>query len=84
LEFHRLPATLVISNPEFFRLEQPDRRRIDEPTANMTGYAFGIWGGAGNKEAYLVDVNGMILHSGQLNRSLERQFRELLDVVMNR
>jgi len=84
LEFHRLPATLVISNPTHFKLSQPDGRRIDAPTPNTLGYVFGVGASVGNTQAYLVDVNGMILHAEPLNSPSERRFGELLDVVMNR
>ncbi|HEX6052442.1 MAG TPA: hypothetical protein VFZ21_24430, partial [Gemmatimonadaceae bacterium] len=39
---HRAPGTLVVAATDFFRLPEPDRRRIDRPNPpNVTPYTFG-------------------------------------------
>ena len=84
LGFHRLPATLAVATTPFFRLDPPDRRRIDEPVENAVNYLFGEGQKMFPRVGYLVDKDGMVLYSGYFGRQTERYLREILDVVMRR
>ncbi len=80
LGFHRIPATLAVVNTPFFRLQAPDSRRIDRSVENAVGYHTG-----GNRAAYLIDSNGMVLlFADELGRNSEKNFTDLLDVMMTR
>ncbi len=82
---HRIPAVLAVAEQKYFRLPKPDERRIDEPHDNSLNYRFGnpdarIPSG----KAFLVDVDGSILYSAEINPITERKFNELLKAVTNR
>lgn len=81
----RLPVTLIVAEQKFFKLPEPDGRRVDEIHSNTLNYSFGknitrIQSG----RAYLVDVDGTILFAEGLNPHTERQFNRLLRVITNR
>ena len=59
LEKHHLPGALAVTNTDFWRLQDPDRRRIERTAANKTSYTFGPRWPAGG--AYLVDRSGTIV-----------------------
>lgn len=88
LGFHRLPATLAVANTSFFRLEGIDRRRIDEAVPNDVNYSFGQGPGPSvvpRAQVYLIDTNGMIIHSNSLiPASTEQTLTEMLDVMVQR
>ena len=86
LGFHRLPATLIIENTQFFRLEKYDRRRIDLPADNATRYLFGNERASeiGNKYALLIDADGTVLDADHLVPWTEKRFRELLEIITKR
>ncbi len=86
LGYHRLPATLIIANTQFFRLEKYDRRRIDVPVDNTTQYLFGNERARElpNKHAFVIDVDGTVLEAGILNRGNEQRFREVLEIITKR
>lgn len=85
LSTHKLPATLAVSEQEFFKLPAPDGRRVDTPHENSINYLFGS--GATrvpSSTAFLIDVDGTILYGNGLSRFSERKFTELLNVITNR
>jgi hypothetical protein len=86
LGYHKLPATLVVANTEFFRIEGYDRRRIDLPVENTTNYLFGHerTPEVENKQAFLIDVDGTILAAGSLIPKTEKEFREILKIITKR
>jgi hypothetical protein len=85
LNTFRLPATLAVAEQKFFRLPEPDGRRIDESHQNTTNYLFGT----GNTRvpagtAFLVDIDGTVLYSSEIGPRTERQFNQLLNVIVHR
>jgi hypothetical protein len=81
----RLPATLVVAEQKFFKLPEPDGRRVDEAHENTVNYMFGSMGRrVPTGTAFLVDVDGVILHSSEIVPHTERQFNQLLNVIAHR
>ena len=85
LEFHRLPVALVVATREFWRLPDPDRRRINRDVPNTTNYSFGRSWVAGNESVFLVDPSGTIVEVGSLIApSNEPHFAELIEILRRR
>lgn len=83
---HKLPATLAVSEQSFFKLPEPDGRRVDSPHDNSLNYLF-------NKPrltrvasgmAFLIDVDGTVLFGDGLNTNSEQKFYDLLKVIVDR
>lgn len=88
LENHKLPASLIITNTEYFRLPGLDRRRIDSPDENMLNYSYLASQRRNrvieNKTFYLVDSDGTILESGTLDVRSEQKLKPILDIITKR
>ncbi len=81
LKHHDLKATLSVSSTEFFKLSDPDRRRIDMSIENVKNYTFpGV--NIQPKVSFLVSPEGIIVHSAILTRSSERDFERLIDAMI--
>lgn len=80
LEFHSLPAALLITETPFWRLSDPDRRRINEEIDNRKNYSFGSWI-VKPQMGVLVDREGTIVYTNILGRTTERRFGELIQVL---
>jgi hypothetical protein len=89
-EFHHLPGALAVTSTTFFRLDAPDRRRVDRPTANETHYSFGRTFGADPGMALLVDRNGIVIEVGRLGGGaydfpdVEEHLAQLIDILLSR
>ncbi|HEX7940617.1 MAG TPA: hypothetical protein VF488_02365, partial [Gemmatimonadaceae bacterium] len=90
-EFHRLPGALAVTATDFWRLDDPDRRRIDRPTPNETHYSFGRSWELKPGMAFLVDRDGTILEVGTLGLKdsmgvpdVEMQFARLIEILLGR
>jgi hypothetical protein len=85
LGFHRIPATVAVTQTSFWRLPGPDRRRIDNPVGNLTNYALGQpYTIIPNGMAVLVDEKGLIVTETPLHRNTERELRRLVGILMQR
>lgn len=85
LSTHKLPVTLAVSDQKFFRLPEPDGRRIDEPHQNSLNYLFDSpRNRVGASSAFLLDEDGTVIWSGSLSRFTEPVFIKLLEVVTKR
>jgi hypothetical protein len=87
--FHRLPGALAVTATDFWRLDDPDRRRVDRPTANETHYSFGHSWELTPGMAFLVDRDGTILEVGTLGLKdsmgvpdVEMQFAQLIEILL--
>jgi len=80
IAFQRLPVMVAVSQTPFWRLEEPDRRRINEPVANNIHYSFGEWR-VRPQMAFLVAQDGTIIYANTLGHNSERRFRELIEVL---
>jgi hypothetical protein len=83
LEKHELPGALAVTATEFWRLPEPDRRRIDRDRPNELNYSFGRHWPVRPLSAYLIDRGGTIvavldLTNRQVDAELERLLRALL------
>lgn len=88
LDKHQLPASLVITNTDYFRLPGLDGRRIDNADENTINYVF-LEGerehtDIGNQMFYLVDTDGSILQAGRMNTASERRIKQMLDIITKR
>jgi hypothetical protein len=81
LEFHALPATLTVTETPFWRISDPDRRRIDELIDNRKNYSFGTWV-VRPQMGVLVDGDGTIVYTNTVGRMTERRFRELIQILI--
>jgi hypothetical protein len=81
-EYYKIPATIAVENVPYWRLPDPDRRRIDQNEGNADRYRFG--------EKYvpasdiLIDENGKIVYWGNLHRESEADYAELIDILIHR
>jgi hypothetical protein len=90
-DFHQLPGALAVTATDFWRLDPPDRRRIDRPTANETHYSFGRTWQIGRGTTFLVDQSGTIVGVGRLGShdmfavpDMEEHFARLIKILQAR
>ncbi len=81
LEFHALPAMLAVTETPFWRITDPDRRRINEVIDNRKNYSFGSWV-IRPQMGVLVDRDGTIVYTNILGRMAERRFGELIRILL--
>lgn len=81
---HQLPGILGVAEQKFFKLPEPDGRRIDEPNENSINYLFGANGRVRSGVFYLIDEDGTVIFSGGLDRYTEKALTQLLDIVTSR
>jgi hypothetical protein len=92
LEEQKLPGALAVATTDFWRLPDPDRRRIDRDVASVTRYTFGrTWSVPGASSSlqlqqfsssFLVDQNGIVVDA--YNDIDERQMPELISILLAR
>jgi hypothetical protein len=84
LGFQHLPGTLAVADTKFWRLPEPDSRRINRDDPNQVAYSFGKTWQATNKSAYLIDRNGTIVSVfAPLERRSESNAVQLIDILLN-
>jgi hypothetical protein len=82
LEFFQLPVTVGITKTPWWRLEDPDRRRINQDVVNAQEYGFGFMK-ATSSSLYLVDPEGRLVAFAWLSRGdLEKFIEKLIEAVM--
>lgn len=74
-EFLDMPFSLVVENTSFWRLPDPDKRRVNEITPNAEEYGDRLW---------LVDKEGTIVYYGARNRSQEEDLDRMIGVLIER
>ncbi|HXE57157.1 MAG TPA: hypothetical protein VNK43_04090 [Gemmatimonadales bacterium] len=86
LEAYGVHAALVMTATDFWRLPDPDGRRIDRDAPNRVNYSFGkSWAdGAKNRRAFLVDQDGIVVHVRDINRYSEEEFGEMIEILLAR
>jgi hypothetical protein len=84
LGFHRIPAALTVTAADFWHLNDPDHRRIDEPTQNHTNYMFGHGNTVINRFAVLTDRDGVIIEAMEIGRDNESVWKQLIEVLESR
>lgn len=85
LEVHGVHAPLAMTTSDSWRLPDPDGRRLSRPTDNRTNYSFGKTSGVANSSSYLIDQDGIVVHSRQMNRwSVGEDFTEMIEILLNR
>jgi hypothetical protein len=89
--FHQLPGALAVTNTDFWRLDPPDRRRIDRPIPNETHYSFGRTWQTTPGMAFLVDQGGTIVGVGMLGMrdmftvpDMEEYFAQFIEILQAR
>ena len=84
LGFQHLPGTLAVTETKFWRLPEPDSRRINREVPNQVNYSFGKTWQATNRSAYLIDRNGIIVSVfAPLERRSEPNAEQLIDILLN-
>lgn len=85
LESHGVHAALAMNTTAFWRLPDPDSRRLSRPTDNRVDYSFGKRWKAVNSSAYLIDQDGIVVHARQMNRwAVYEDFGELIEILLER
>lgn len=79
LEFQHIPAALAVSVTPFTRVEDPDRRRINQATANQLHYSTASW--PSSMKGYLIDRDGTIIYADTVHQRSEKRFSQLIDVL---
>lgn len=74
-------AILGVSTTPFFRLPDPDSRRIDKDLPNATHYTFGKTWKVGSGSMFLVDSDGLIADAWRVR---EEELGQFIEVLMQR
>ena len=82
--YHRISGVLAVSTTPFWRIADPDRRRVLENTENETAYAFGADVDESQLRAVLIDGDGTVVDVRSLGRETERDWNELLEILLKR
>jgi hypothetical protein len=79
---HALPGALAVTATDFWRLPEPDRRRVDREVPNIAHYSFGRTWNVGSGSAFLVDRKGTIVDIGDVGiRSVEGRLTRLIEAL---
>lgn len=79
---HDLPGALAVTATDFWRLPEPDRRRIDRDRPNEVSYSFGRHWPVKPLSAYLVDRDGVIVGVVNLTeRNASEELAKLVDAI---
>lgn len=91
LESYGVTAALAMSAPESWKLDSPDGRTIRSQSANERNYSFGRTAPGANRPllansaAYLVDEDGLIVHTRQMNRhSVGEDYDIFVEILLDR
>lgn len=85
LESLGVNAPLAMSSSEYWRLPDPDSRRIGKPSETAVAYTFGKSHRGANSGALLIDVDGTVVHTRQMNRWAEfEDYNELIEILLQR
>lgn len=78
---HVSRAILGVTNTQFWRLPEPDARRIDKEIPNTTHYSFGKTQGLGTGSMFLVDSDGIIADAWRME---EDELGKFIEVLLDR
>lgn len=82
VDAHHVPrAVLGVTSTPFWRLPEPDARRIDKDTPNLTHYSFGKSWRVGSGSMFLVDSDGIIADAWRLR---EQELGQFIEVLLDR
>ena len=85
LEWFGVHAALAMTATDNWRLPDPDSRRIDRPTKNYTNYTFGMLPKIKAGTAFLIDQDGIVVHTRNMNRTaVYEDFEELIEILLER
>jgi hypothetical protein len=85
LEAHGVHAPLAMTATDVMRLPDPDSRRFERPNSNEINYAFGRSEKVQNGEAFLVDQDGIVVHTRDMNRaSVYEDYGVLIEILLER
>jgi hypothetical protein len=79
LDFLQFPVTLGIANTPWWRLEDPDRRRIDQEVANTKEYSFGFATKVESSYSFLIDREGRLVMSLRISR---KGYEDLMEALI--
>ncbi|HEY9480046.1 MAG TPA: hypothetical protein VIP79_08140, partial [Gemmatimonadaceae bacterium] len=78
-------AALAMTIPESWRLPDPDSRQISRATNNLTNYSFGKSKQIQMGSAFLIDQDGIVVHTRNMNRwSASQEYEELIEILLQR
>lgn len=78
-------APLAMTSSEYWRLPEPDSRRIGKPSETAMAYSFGKTHKNSFSGALLIDVDGTVVHTRQMNRWAEFQdYNDLIEILLQR
>lgn len=84
LESYGLRAALTLTDTEFWRLPNPDGRRVTREIPNFSHYSFGKILPPHNGTAFLIDQDGVIIEANGIARNSEGYFAELIEALLAR
>jgi hypothetical protein len=85
LESLGVNAPLAMSSSEYWRLPDPDSRRLGKPSETAVAYTFGRSHRGANSGALLIDGDGTVVHTRQMNRWAEfEDYNELIEILLQR
>ena len=85
LESYGVMAPLAMSRSDTWRLPSPDGRRVARLSTNRRNYSFGKSWQVSNRNSYLVDEDGIVVHVREMDRSsVAQDFAELIEILLER
>ena len=85
LESYGVMAPLAMSRSDTWRLPSPDGRRVTRTSTNRRNYSFGKSWQVSNRNAYLIDEDGIVVHVREMDRaSVAQDFAELIEILLER
>jgi hypothetical protein len=80
----KVPGALVVSATDFWRLPNPDGRRVNREVPNRKNYSFGRrWEVNSSGQAFVVDRDGRIVYVEGLQRITERRLTYFLQALFD-
>jgi hypothetical protein len=81
LDEEKIPAALVVSNTDFWRLPAPDRRRINREMPNELHYSFGPWKGGG-VTFFVIDRRGRVVSVAPAVPEYEMYISQIIEILL--
>lgn len=83
-QHYRLPGAYVVESTPFWRLDAPDRRRINKATPNQLHYAFSRSWRVYQGSVFVIDEHGTVVEASRLLTRNERRLQTLIEILLHR
>lgn len=82
LDWYGIDAPIAVTETDFWRISEHDRRRVNRPNPNDENYSFGRTAvRQGGVATMLIDPDGLIVHVAPVHRRSENDYSDLIDAL---